>query len=396
MQAIRVPEILRLTAEDKQLLISWRRDFHRFPELSGEEHRTAAKIEEILSGFGLQPRRWGASGTGVTCDIEGGGAGGGIVLLRADMDALPVEEKSGVAFASEHPGCMHACGHDAHTAMLLAAGRVLQRNRDQFGGRVRLVFQPAEETQTGTLDLDEFGITEGCTSAFSMHVMTSLPTGRISIDPGPRMAGQLPFKITVTAAGGHGGMPHLGGDAVLAAARIVDTLQSVVSREVSPFEPAVLSIGTIQGGEQYNILASEVELSGACRYFSEAVRMQLAEGIERIAAQTAAANRAGARVELQRSLPAVVNDESKTRLAQAAIRALDPDALVTHPAVSVSEDFSRYLERVPGCHAFLGVSDGSAELSRPLHDSAFLVDENALPLGAEAYVAIALTNLASS
>ena len=395
MHEIKVPEIPRLTAQDTNLLIGWRREMHRFPELSGEEQRTATRIEEILREFGLEPRRWGVTGTGVVCDIEGTGAGEGCVLLRADIDALPVEEQSGVSFASEYPGRMHACGHDAHLSMLLAAGRVLQRNRDQFGGRVRLVFQPAEESQMGALDLDEFGITDGCTSAFSMHVLTALPSGRISIDPGPRMAGQQAFTITVRATGGHGGMPHRGGDAILAAARIVDQLQSIVSREISPFEPAVLSIGTIRGGERYNILASEVTLSGSCRYFSEEVRAQFAEGIERIARQTAAANRAEAVVELSPDLPAVVNEAEKTRLAQAAIRAIEPQALMTHPPVSVSEDFSRYLERVPGCHAFLGVSDGSPELSRPLHDAAFLIDERAMPLGAEAYIAVALTNLAN-
>ena len=315
--------------------------------------------------------------TGVTADLDGAAREGARLLVRADMDALPLAEATGVEYASQTPGRMHACGHDGHMAIALA---LAQRLAHRPAGPVRLLFQPAEETGGGARECVADGVMDGVATSVGLHLWNQLPVGTVGVNPGALMAAVDEFTIEVSGRGGHGAAPHETSDPIVAAARIVEALQSVVSREISPLEPAVVTVASIHGGGAFNIIPSAVTLTGTARWFSAAAGASIASRIERIVAGTAAASGVTARLDYQRITPAIVNDPGVADVVIAAAqRLLGEENVDVATRTLGGEDMSIYLERAPGCFFFVGSApDGE---HRPHHSPRFDIDERALAIG---------------
>ncbi len=356
-----------------------RRQFHAHPELSWQELETSRLIQAELSALNIPFQV--VCGTGVVGEIKGA-LPGPVFLLRADMDALSVTEETGLPFASEHKGKMHACGHDAHCAMLLLAARLLQARAAQLPGTVRLLFQPAEELGQGARKMVEAGVLDGVCGAFSLHVWSGLPSGKVFIPDGPAFASADLFTIRVRGKGGHGALPHEGVDAVVAGAAIVMQLQTLVSRELNAFNPTVVTVGSFKGGTQYNVLADTAVLEGTTRCFDRELRLQLPELLERIAKHTAESLRASAALDYRLGTPATINDPAAAaRARQLAVALAGPEVLAAYRPLMVGEDMAYYLEQVPGAMGLLGVSGGK-RTAYPHHHGKFDLDESALPFGA--------------
>lgn len=369
-------------------VIKLRRHFHQYPELSSQEYETTKVIQRELNKMGIENNVFFK--TGVVAEIKGHRSGR-TVALRADIDALPVIEKNTSPYCSKNIGLMHACGHDSHTAMLLGAAKILKSLESELEGNIRLIFQPAEETGEATVNLKELNVLDRADSILSLHVAPDLPTGKVSIEPGPRMAGVDDFTIKVISSGGHGATPHLGTDAVLTAAHLVVNLQEVVSREMDPFDPVVLTVGKLISGVKANILAKEAEITGNIRFFRPELREQFPSILERIASHTAKMFRSQAKVIYTPSLSPVINDPAITDLVIQAVKNITTEDVFCHKAAATtSEDFSRYLEIIPGALVFLGTSDGTPDTSQPLHHEFFEIDESALSMGVSIYVQYAL------
>jgi len=335
-------------------LVETRRDLHRHPELAFEERRTAAVAFERLSGLGLSPRA-GLGKTGVAADH---GAGGPRLLLRADMDALPLTEGTAVPYASRSPGRMHACGHDGHVAIGLAVAERLTRSSD--AGSFRFLFQPAEEGAGGAQAVVADGGLEGVAAAFGLHLWNQLPPGKIGVSRGALMAAVDEFEIDIEARGGHGAAPHETADPIVAAARIIEALQSVVSREISPLDSAVVTVGSIHGGTAFNVIPSSVRLTGTARSFTEATGKALPAKFERIVSGTASAAGVSARLAYRRVNRATVNDRAMADLViETASRLFGEENIETDTRTLGGEDFSEYLSRVPGCFFFVGGVPGA-------------------------------------
>jgi amidohydrolase len=351
-------------------IVETRRDLHRRPELAFQEKRTADVIARELSSLGVEPRT-GVAGTGVIADLQDGESR---ILLRADMDALPIIESSGVAFESETRGKMHACGHDGHVAIALAAARRLSRNP---GGAMRFLFQPAEETGGGARACAAAGVLQGVQAAIGLHLWNQLPVGRVGINRRALMAAVDEFEIHVTGRGGHGAAPHETADPIVAAARIVEALQTIVSREVSPLDSAVVTIGTIHGGNAFNVIPSSVRLTGTARWFTETTGAAMPGKIERIATHVAAAAGVTAQLDYKRVNRPVVNDPRITEIViQAAARLLGEQNVETETRTLGGEDMSVYLDAVPGCFFFVGSAPEGPH--RAHHSPGFAIDERAL------------------
>lgn len=351
-------------------IVETRRDLHRRPELAFQETRTADRIARELSDLGVRPRT-GVAGTGVVADLENGPSR---LLLRADMDALPITEASGVAFESETPGKMHACGHDGHVAIALATARRLLRNP---GGAMRFLFQPAEETGGGARACAKAGVLEGVDAAIGLHLWNQLPVGLIGINRGALMAAVDEFEIQVIGRGGHGAAPHETADPIVTSARIVEALQTIVSREVSPLDSAVVTIGTIHGGDAFNVIPSSVRLTGTARWLLETTGAAMPGKIERIVTHVAAAAGLTARLDYRRINRPVVNDPRITEIViAAASRLLGEENVKTETRTLGGEDMSVYLDAVPGCFFFVGSAPDGPH--RPHHSPAFAIDERAL------------------
>ncbi|HSS45398.1 MAG TPA: amidohydrolase, partial [Thermoanaerobaculia bacterium] len=335
--------------EELGRLVETRRDLHRHPELAFEERRTAKVVAARLSGAGLAPRE-GVGKTGVTAEC---GAPGPRILLRADMDALPLAETTGAPYASTVPEKMHACGHDGHVAIALALSERLCR--DPSAGRFRFLFQPAEEGAGGAEACAADGVLEGVSAAFGLHLWNQLPAGKIGVNRGALLAAVDEFSIDVEGPGGHGAAPHETSDTIVAAARIVEALQSIVSREISPLESAVVTVGSIQGGSAFNIIPRLVRLTGTARSFTEAVARALPEKMERIVSGTAGACGVTARLSYRRVNRATVNDARMAEIViETARRLLGEENVETDTRTLGGEDMSVYLARVPGCFFFVG------------------------------------------
>jgi amidohydrolase len=372
-------------------VVAWRRHLHRHPELSFHERETAAFVADALSGFGggLDIDRPTENSVVARLDT---GRPGPVVALRADIDALPIDEQSGVEFASERPGVMHACGHDAHTAMLLGAARLLAEARDRLpGGELRFVFQPAEELAPGgARDLVAAGAVDGAALVFGIHVWTSLETGRVAAMPGPFMAAADFFTLAITGVGGHGGMPHQATDTVAIAAQVVNNLQHVVARRIDPLEPAVVTVGAFHAGDAPNVIPGRAELAGTARSFDPTVRDRLPALIEDVVRGVTSAHGADYELDYQRGYAPVVNDERATALVRAAI---DPDARAELSPIMGGDDFSAYLAKAPGCYAFVGARSEEAGATHPHHHPCFRIDERALPVGVRLHVDVAMRAL---
>ena len=371
-----------LPTAEFESIVETRRDLHRHPELAFQETRTAGIVAARLEALGLSPRR-GVGRTGVTADLQEGGAR---ILLRADMDALPLMEASGAPYASETAGKMHACGHDGHVAIALALAARLTSARSP--GPFRLLFQPAEEGGGGAEACAADGVLEGITAAFGLHLWNQLPVGRIGVNRGALLAAVDEFAIDVEGRGGHGAAPHETADPIVAAARIVEALQTIVSREISPLDSAVVTVGSIHGGTAFNIIPSSVRLTGTARCFTDEASRALPEKVERVVRGTAEAAGVTARLHYRRLNRATVNDRAMAEMMiDVARRLFGEENVDTETRTLGGEDMSVYLDRVPGCFFFVGSAPVGGH--RPHHSPAFDIDERALALGTVLFEAVA-------
>jgi amidohydrolase len=363
-------------------LVAWRRDLHRHPELAFEERRTAAIVAEHLGRLGIEVRTE-VGKTGVVGILEGTRPGK-TVMLRFDMDALPIEEANETDYISQNPGKMHACGHDGHTAIGLGVATLLARHRDALNGRVKLVFQPAEEMTGGARAMIADGVLENPAPdvVLGLHLWNPLPVGRAIVQGGPLMAAATHFKLTIHGRGGHGAMPHETVDALVTASHVVTALQTIVSRNVNPTQTAVLSVGTFHAGYAFNVIAGRAELSGTLRAFDGQIMAQVEERLRQVVTGMAEAFGATSELELVHAAPAVVNDPAVASLVDRVARRVLGDAAVSPiTPVMVSEDMAEFLNRVPGCFFFLGSMNPERGLDYPHHHPRFDFDEAALPLG---------------
>jgi amidohydrolase len=369
--------------------VALRRDLHAHPELGFAEHRTAGIVAERLTALGLEVHT-GIGGTGVVAILTGA-LPGPTIMLRADMDALPMSEENDVAYVSQNAGVTHACGHDAHVAMLLGAATILQASAAEIRGRIAFVFQPAEEGGGGARAMLDDGLIArfGIERAFGQHIVTMIPSGVFGLRPGPLMASVDSFDLVVEGRGGHGAMPNNAIDPVVIAADVVTSMQRVVSREIDPLEPAVLTFGAINGGTTYNVIPPRVALKGTVRSFSDATRAAMEAGIRRIAEHTCAAAKATCALDWHPSYPVTANDPAEAAFVRGALATEFGEARVLEtPPVMGSEDFSYYAQVVPACFWFLGGGDETHAF--PNHHPAFDIDEKALVAGIAAYTAVAL------
>jgi amidohydrolase len=369
-------------------VVELRRTIHRHPELGFEEHATAALVEAELERLKIPHRR--VARTGVIGVLRGGKRGR-VAGLRADMDALPLDERTNLPFASEVSGAMHACGHDAHTAMLLGAAHVLASQREQLPGSVVFLFQPAEEGPGGAQPMiDEGALDDPRVDAIAMlHVDIRLETGAVSVTPGPVNASADELEIVVRGKGGHGASPHTALDAIPPSAAIVLALQNIASRETDPLDSVVVTIGTIAGGYRNNIIADEVRMTGTLRAHDPRVREELEARVRRIAEGVAAAYGAQAAVHVTYGYPPVVNDAA---LAEKFAAVLGEEGMPVRalPPTMGAEDFAYFAQRVPGVLVRLGVRNEAQGAVHPGHSAEFRIDEAALPVGVRTLAAFAI------
>ncbi|OMC74488.1 hydrolase [Paenibacillus odorifer] len=366
-------------------LIGIRRHLHRHPELSNEEYGTTEYIISLLERAGVRIVEYGLS-TGVIAEI-GGKKPGSVIALRADIDALPIQEESGVSFASLYPGKMHACGHDFHTAALIGAAYQLKQREQQLQGTVRLLFQPAEEKAQGAQRIIASGALEDVRAVIGLHNKPDLPVGTIGIKGGPLMAAADGFVIEVQGGSSHAAVPEAGIDPIIAASHIVTAFQSIVSRNVSPLQSAVVSVTQIHSGNSWNIIPEKAVLEGTIRTFDETVRSKVLERFQEVAVGVAAALGAEATVRWIEGPPPVINDPSLAALGVESVEALGYRAI--QPELSLAgEDFAFYQRVVPGLFVFVG-TEGSQEWHHP----AFNLDERALPVAARFLADVAVRSL---
>jgi hippurate hydrolase len=362
-------------------MTAWRQDFHAHPEIGFEETRTSGLIADRLAAFGIEVHR-GIGKTGVVGTLRCGGSNRSIGL-RVDMDALPIKEANRFEHRSRYPGRMHACGHDGHATMLLGAARYLAETR-RFDGVVHFIFQPAEEGIGGSLAMLADGLFERfpCDAVFSMHNRPSIPVGQFAVRSGPMMAGGAFFDIHVTGKGAHGARPESGVDPVLVAAHIAVALQSIVSRQTPPAEPAVISVTKIQGGDAYNVIPHTAHLAGTARAFSREVTGLIELSMRRIASGVAQAFGAAAEIDFRLQFAPTVNDARQAEFAAKICAELVGEENVHRnpPLTMASDDFSFMLEKVPGCHINIGI--GSGERACEVHNPSYDFNDAALPLGA--------------
>ncbi|MEO8721980.1 MAG: M20 aminoacylase family protein [Sphingobium sp.] len=372
-------------------LIAFRRDIHAHPELGFREHRTAGRIAEQLRALGLDVHE-GIGRTGVVGVLKNGTSGRSIGL-RADMDALPIEEQTNLPYASRTPGSFHGCGHDGHVAMLLGAAQHLSRSRN-FDGTIHFIFQPAEEGYGGAREMVKEGLFERfpCDRVFGLHNWPGLPAGTIATRPGPIMGAADKFQITLEGRGGHAALPQDTPDAILAAASLVTQLNAIISRRVAATSSAVLSITQIHGGHTHNVIPAEVKVSGTVRTFDPQVQDRIEQSLRDIAAGVGVANELTVTVDYQRYYPATINDPEATQEALDAAAAVGVAQLAPDPAFT-SEDFAFMLQACKGAYIWLG--QAKAEGSTPLHNPHYDFNDDVLGIGIRLHVALAERHLSS-
>ncbi|MBT8061864.1 MAG: amidohydrolase [Gammaproteobacteria bacterium] len=385
--------VIQEIAAEAEQLTAWRRDLHAHPELAYQEQRTSRFVAQQLESFGL-PVHQGLATTGVVATLSRGS--GPRVGLRADMDALPMQEANQFAHRSQHAGKMHACGHDGHTVMLLAAARYLADHGD-FAGTVDFIFQPAEEAAGGARVMMDDGLFDRfpVDAVFGMHNWPGLPVGEFAMRPGPMMASLDCFDLRIDGVGAHGALPHHGVDPILAASQVVSALQTLVSRNLDPLQPAVISITRIHAGDAYNIIPDHILLGGAIRCFDEQLRADLRAGIQRIATGVCDALGASATVTFVSGNPAVMNAAAETALAAEVAADIVGAGQVhaEHEPIMGSEDFAFMLLERPGCYVFVGNGDGEGGCM--VHNPRYDFNDEILPLGATYWVRLAERFLAT-
>ena len=377
----------------RETVIGWRRHLHQHPEVAFHEERTAAFVAETLASFGdLEVTR--PTPTSVVARLTGSRPGP-VLAMRADIDALPIEEKNSHDFVSRHQGVMHACGHDGHTSMLLGAAKVLCGRRDQLGGEVRFVFQHAEELNPGGAEeLVKAGVMNGVDVIIGAHLWLPMPYGQVGVRSGALMASPDNFTITITGSGGHAAIPHETTDSIAIAAQVITNLQHIVARNVDPLASAVVSVTRIAGGTTYNVIPGQVELAGTVRTFDPALRARMPELMKRVVAGITAAHGATFAFEWDAGYRPVINDEKASDLLRRAVtRALGEKALVEATPTMGGEDFSAYQQEVPGSFFFIGARNEERGITNPHHHECFDLDERALDSGTRIFVAAAMEML---
>jgi amidohydrolase len=385
-------EGLKKDVEDiAEQLIEWRRDFHRHPEVAFREKRTSSVIRAYLESLDIPVELM--AGTGLRGVLQGK-AGGKTVALRADIDALPLKEEGDKEYISQNLEAAHCCGHDGHMAILMGAVKLLAQRKSEFKGRVVFLFQPSEERiPGGAKQMIEEGALDDVDAIFGLHLWVPLPTGKVGVVKGPMMAQPDAFTITVKGKGGHGSMPHQTVDPILVASQTVLNVQSIVSRNIDPLKPAVVSFGTIEGGTIYNIIPGEVKLTGTVRSFEPEIKDIAKKRLEEVAEGTAAAMGASVEFIYEEGYPPVVNDEAMVNFVMDITRkTLGEDRIAEIDPVMGGEDFAYYLQKVPGAFLFLGAGDG---FDLPHHHPAFDIDEKSLSQGTLLMTSLALEYLES-
>ncbi|MBB6671141.1 M20 metallopeptidase family protein [Cohnella nanjingensis] len=378
----------RLLTPLYERMVEWRRHLHRHPELSFKENETSAMIAELLSSWGLDVTR-GVAGTGVVARLQGG-LPGRTIALRADIDALPIQDEKECEYASTVPGVMHACGHDGHTAQLLAVARYYSLNQERTAGTRVFLFQPGEEVLPGgALGMIRDGALEGVDAIYGVHLWSPYPYGKIATRPGPFMASPDEFEIEIVGRGGHAGLPHQATDALVAGAHLVVALQTIVSRNVDPLESAVVSVGQLQAGTARNVIAERCYLSGTVRTFTPEARAAIRQRLEEVARHVCDMHGADQALTYYEGYPPVVNDEREAARVLRVAGALHADGPVgLCERIMAGEDFSYYLRERPGCFFFVGAgeADGSAA---PHHHPKFDLDERAMLHAARLLIGVA-------
>ncbi|MFM7713606.1 MAG: M20 family metallopeptidase [Microcystis sp.] len=362
-------------------LVEIRRHIHANPELSGQEYQTAAYIAGVLSSCGLSVQE-AVGKTGVKGELAGKGSDRRILAIRADMDALPIQEKTDLDFASRKPGIMHACGHDVHATVGLGAAMVLSRLSEPLGGKIRFLFQPAEEIVQGASWMIREGVMRDVSAVFGLHVFPSIPARSIGVRYGALTAAADDLEIFIQGESGHGARPHEAIDAIWIASQVITTLQQAISRTQNPLRPIVLTIGQISGGRAPNIIADQVRMAGTVRSLHPETHAHLPEWIESLVTNVCSTYNAKCQVNYRRGVPSVQNDQFLTRLVEeAGLEAWGQDRvlILSEPSMG-AEDFSLYLQQAPGTMFRLGVGSTNL-LNPPLHHPEFLVDESAILTG---------------
>ena len=378
-----LPQVRPEVAALREKVVAARRDFHEHPELSWQEERTGRVILERLKELGLAGVRQVAK-TGATGLVHGSKRGP-TVLWRADMDALPVPEKSSLPFASRTPDVMHACGHDAHMAIALGIAELLSARADELAGSVRFVFQPAEEAAGGAQSCIADGVLESphVDVALGLHISADIPLGAINVAPGPFFAAPTAFRITIEGRGGHAAAPHQSVDAVVVAAHVITALQTVVSRSMAPSEAAVLTVGKVSGGFRGNVIAESATMTGTIRSYTDQVREGMLRRTEEIVAGVCAAFGANYAFEHNTSCPPLVNNPAMAEFVRGeAERFFGPANIHASPSMG-AEDMGVFLQQRPGCYFWLGARNEAKGIAGRHHDPGFVIDEDALLLGVE-------------
>lgn len=387
--------IAAYVSENKELLVELRRYFHAHPEVSLKEYHTCEKIEEELDRYGIEHRRIGD--TGVYAWLQGGQGEGPVMLLRADIDALAMDDlKQEAPYCSQNQGVCHACGHDAHTATLLVAAKILKEKQAEFKGEVRFFFQQAEEIGQGARQFVKAGLLDGAKRVFGVHVASSIPSGYISLTPGPNNASCDYFKITVKGKGAHVSTPQLGVDALYVASQIVVNLQSVVSRMTDPIDTVILGIGKMEAGTQYNIVANQAVLEGTTRSFSKETRERVNGLVVSMSKDIASLYGAQCEVLFEDYAAPLINDADACQEAyQVCARFLDEDHIITNREKALSaDDFADYLEKVKGVYAYLGTYNADLPHTGVAHHNGYFdIDEDTLQISCQLYVDYALSVL---
>ncbi len=380
-------------------LVQWRRDFHRFPELGFKEKRTSSAIAEKLTAWGI-PHQIGIAQTGIVATIAGTKQGRNQILtkgikrtkvlaIRADMDALPIQEENIVSYKSQIDGLMHACGHDGHTAIALGTAKYLWEHRDRFCGTVKVIFQPAEEGPGGAKPMIAAGVLENpqVDAVIGLHLWNNLPLGTVGVRAGALMAATEYFHCKIIGRGGHGALPHQTIDSILVTAQVVNTLHTIVSRNISPLESAVISIGEFHAGTATNIIADSAQISGTVRFFNPEVGIKLALRLEEAIAGVCAAHGATYELKYTKLYPPVINDQAIAELVRSVAETVieTPAGIVPECQTMGGEDMSFFLEAVPGCYFFLGSANPDKGLAYPHHHPRFNFDETVLATGVEIF-----------
>ncbi|MEQ9671622.1 M20 family metallopeptidase [Coleofasciculus sp. G2-EDA-02] len=381
-------EIRREIRALESQLVEWRRRLHQHPELGFTEHLTSAFVSQKLQEWGIE-HQTGIAQTGIVAIIKSDRTGP-VLAIRADMDALPVQEENDVPYRSQHDGIMHACGHDGHTAIALGTAFYLSQHRQDFAGTVKFIFQPAEEGPGGAKPMIEAGVLKNpqVDAMIGLHLWNNLPLGTVGVRSGTLMAASERFQCKILGKGGHGAMPHQTLDAIVIATQVVNALQTIVARNVDPIDSAVVTVGMFQAGTAFNVIADSAQMSGTVRYFNPQLGGYFSQRIEQVIAGICQSHGAQYELDYQPLYPPVINDSQIAELVRSVAAEIveTPTGIVPECQTMGGEDMSFFLEAVPGCYFFLGSANPSKDLAYPHHHPRFDFDETVLAMGVELFV----------